>query len=131
VSDINDPVNKWVYLQIKKKEMNIEIFINDWITASNAFDTEKYLEFYLDDAVLDDPSVGRKFVGHDGIKEYFESYFIGYNTRTELVKLDIQDEQNARLEVKFTGDFPEGTIGGTFDFTFKNEKIETVKADLI
>jgi ketosteroid isomerase-like protein len=111
--------------------MNIEIFINDWITASNAFDTKKYLEFYRDDAVLDDPSVGRKFAGHEGIKEYFESYFIGYNTRTELVKLDIQDEQHARLEVKFTGDFPEGQIGGTFDFTFKNEKIETVKADLI
>jgi len=111
--------------------MQIKTLINDWITASNAFDTKKYLELYLDDAVLDDPSVGRKFVGHEGIKEYFQSYFIGYNTRTEVVKLKIHDEQHAHLEVKFTGDFPEGTIWGTFDFAFKNKKIETVKADLI
>jgi ketosteroid isomerase-like protein len=111
--------------------MNIETLINDWITASNAFDTKKYLEFYLNDAVLDDPSVGRKFIGQEGIKDYFESYFIGYNTRTELVKLKIQDEQHAHLEVKFTGDFPEGQIGGMFEFTFKDGKIETVKADLI
>ena len=111
--------------------MNIETFITNWIKTSNDFDTKKYLEFYLEDAILDDPSVGRKFLNHDGIKMYFESYFIGYNTRTELVKLQIQDADHAYLEVQFTGDFPEGKIGGSFDFTFKNEKIAAVKADLI
>ncbi|MPS74483.1 MAG: nuclear transport factor 2 family protein [Chryseobacterium sp.] len=110
--------------------MNIEKFINDWIVVSNSYDTEKYLEFYLKDAILDDPSVGRKFIGHDGIKDYFESYFIGYQTQTELMKLKI-NENSAYLEVEFTGDFPEGKIGGSFDFIFKNDKIEFVKADLI
>ena len=111
--------------------MNITTFITDWMNTSNAFDTKKYLEFYLDSAVLDDLSVGRKFIGHNGIKDYFESYFIGYNTQTELVELIIQDEYHAYLEVQFTGNFPEGKIGGTFVFTFKNEKIEHIKADLI
>lgn len=110
--------------------MDIKTFINDWINTGNAFNTKKYLEFYLDDAVLDDPSVGRKFIGHDGIKDYFESYFIGYKTQTELKKLEIK-ENTAYVEVEFTGDFPEGKIGGSFDFTFKNEKITHVKADLI
>lgn len=110
--------------------MNIETFINAWIAVSNSYDTEKYLEFYLNDAILDDPSVGRKFVGHNGIKEYFVSYFIGYKTQTELRKLEIKDN-TAYLEVEFTGDFPEGKIGGSFDFIFKNNKIEFVKADLI
>ncbi|WP_027383870.1 nuclear transport factor 2 family protein [Epilithonimonas caeni] len=110
--------------------MNIEKFINDWIVVSNSYDTEKYLEFYLEDAILDDPSVGRKFIGHDGIKDYFESYFIGYQTQTELRKLEIK-ENSAYLEVEFTGDFPEGKIGGSFDFIFKNDKIAFVKADLI
>lgn len=54
--------------------MNIETLIKEWIAASNAFDTEKYLEFYLPEAILDDPSVGRKYKGHSGIKEYFDSY---------------------------------------------------------
>lgn len=110
--------------------MNTETLINDWIAAGNAFDTQKYLSFYLEDAVLDDPSVGSKFEGHTGIKRYFDSYFIGYNTHTELVKLIITAANKAHLEVQFTGDFPEGTIGGTFDFTFKNGKIAYVKADL-
>lgn len=110
--------------------MNIETFIKAWIEVGNSYDTEKYLEFYLKDAVLDDPSVGRKFIGHNGIKDYFESYFIGYQTQTELRKLEI-NENSAYLEVEFTGDFPEGKIGGSFDFIFKDDKIEFVKADLI
>ncbi|MPT31773.1 MAG: nuclear transport factor 2 family protein [Chryseobacterium sp.] len=110
--------------------MNIESFIKDWIAVSNSYDTGKYLEFYNENAFLDDPSVGRKFIGHSGIKDYFVSYFIGYQTQTELRKLEIKDN-SAFLEVEFAGDFPEGKIGGSFGFTFKNDKIEFVKADLI
>lgn len=110
--------------------MNIETFIKDWIAVSNSYDTEKYLEFYTENTVLDDPSVGRKFIGHSVIKDYFMSYFIGYKTQTELRKLEFK-EDSAYLEVEFTGDFPEGKIGGSFDFIFKNDKIEFVKADLI
>lgn len=111
--------------------MDIQTFINNWIAVSNAFDTQKYLDFYTHDAVLDDPSVGRKFHGHKGIKDYFESYFIGYNTNTQIVGLQIKDEVSAHLEVHFTGNFAEGAIGGIFDFTFKDNKIAFVKADLI
>ncbi len=110
--------------------MNIETFIKDWIAISNSYNTEKYLEFYLKDVVLDDPSVGRKFIGHDGIKDYFVSYFIGYKTQTEFRKMEIK-ENSAYLEVEFTGEFPEGKIGGSFEFTFKDDKIEFIKADLI
>ena|SRR6218665_207161 len=110
--------------------MNIETFIKDWISVGNSYNTEKYLEFYNENAVLDDPSVGRKFIGHDGIKDYFVSYFIGYKTQTELSKLEVKDN-SAYLEVEFKGNFPEGKIGGSFDFTFKKDKIEFVKADLI
>lgn len=111
--------------------MDIEKFIEDWISVSNNYDTEKYLEFYTEDAVLDDPSVGRKFNGKNGIKEYFESYFIGYKTQTKKVDLILKDGSLAHLEVEFTGDFPEGKVGGTFDFTFKQGKIAFVSADLI
>jgi len=110
--------------------MNIKVFLIDWINVSNSYNTEKYLEKFLDDAALDDPSVGRKFIGKKGIREYYESYFIGYKTQTKLVKLDIQDN-TAHMEVEFTGEFPEGKIGGMFDFTFKEERIEKVKANLI
>ncbi|MES2776046.1 MAG: nuclear transport factor 2 family protein [Bacteroidota bacterium] len=110
--------------------MDIKAFLLDWIAVSNSYDTEKYLEKYLADAVLDDPSVGRKFAGHKGIRNYYESYFIGYKTQTKFMKAVIGDNQ-AHLEVEFTGDFPEGKIGGMFDLTFRDEKIATVKADLM
>ena len=111
--------------------MDIQTFITAWIAASNAFDTEKYLNFYSPNAVLDDPSVGRRFECHKGIQQYFNDYFIGYHTHTEQVKLKIIDRQKAHLEVQFTGDFPESRIGGTFDFKFENDKIAFVRADLL
>jgi ketosteroid isomerase-like protein len=110
--------------------MNITSFISEWIRLSNAFDTEAYLKKYSEDAILDDPSVRRKFIGHEGIRDYFTSYFIGYKTKTRLVKLDIHENQ-AHMEVEFTGSFPEGKIGGTFDITFKDGKIAAVLADLM
>lgn len=115
----------------KQISMDIKTFINDWIEASNNLDTTKYLSFYLTNAVLDDPSVGKKFLGHEGIEDYFNSYFIGYNTHTEIIHLDISDETKVYLEVKFTGNFPEGSVGGTFETTFANHKISYLKADLI
>lgn len=111
--------------------MDIQQFINDWLAASNAYDTDKYLNFFTTDAVLDDPLIGRKFEKDKGIQHYFESYFIGYNTYTEQIKLKIIDEANVHLEVLFTGDFPEGKIGGAFDFEFKEGKIAFLRADLI
>lgn len=110
--------------------MEIKSFIADWLKWSNAFDTEQYLTMYCQDAILDDPSVGKKFIGHKGIKEYFTSYFIGYKTKTKLIKLTTRTHA-AHLEVEFTGEFPEGKIEGTFDFTFKEGKIATVKAYLM
>jgi ketosteroid isomerase-like protein len=111
--------------------MDIVKFVDQWIAVSNSYDTEKYLAFYAADAVFDDPSVGRKFIGRPGIKEYFNSYFIGYKTQTKKVELIVKDENQAHLEVEFTGDFPEGKIGGTFDFQFEAGKICFVLADLI
>jgi ketosteroid isomerase-like protein len=111
--------------------MNIDKFIDDWLNASNDFDTLKYLEFYAPDAILDDPSVGRKFIEHKGIRDYFESYFIGYNTHTKLLNMNIKDEENIHLEVDFTGDFSEGKLGGIFALKFKNQKIIFAKADLV
>lgn len=110
--------------------MDIRLFIEEWIKLGNAFDTDAYLEKYRADAILDDPSVGRKFIGHKGIRDYFTTYFIGYKTQTRLIKLDIHGNE-AHLEVEFTGEFPEGKIGGTFDIILKDEKIAAVKAALI
>lgn len=110
--------------------MDINEFVKDWLDKSNAYDTEKYLEKWQENAVLVDPSVGQVFKGHSGLRMYFESYFIGYKTQTKLVKLNVISDNKANIEVEFTGEFPEGKIGGIFNFTFKDNKIEKAKANL-
>jgi ketosteroid isomerase-like protein len=110
--------------------MDIKAFLLDWIVASNSYDTEKYLEKYLEDVVLDDLSIGREFKGHKGVLEYYTKYFIGYQTQTRFLKLHSQGN-TAHLEVEFTGTFPERKIHGMFDFIFRDEKIAAVKADLM
>ncbi len=111
--------------------MNIESFIHDWLAAANAFDTKRFLGKWHSDGILDDPSVGQMFKGHSGIRRYFDDYFIGYQTQTRLVRLDIIAPNKAHIIVDFTGEFPGGQVGGTFDFIFKDGKIKTAKAELI
>ena len=111
--------------------MDISAFIKDWLDKSNVYDTKRYLEKWHENAILDDPSVGQVFKGHSGIKKYFERYFIDYKTQTRLVELDIISDNEAHIEVEFTGEFPEGKIRGTFYFTFKDGKIEKAKAALM
>lgn len=111
--------------------MDIDAFIRDFIAVSNAYDTEKYLELWQENAVLDDPSVGQVFEEHSGIRKYFESYFIGYKTQTRLLTLKMISGDEAHIEVEFTGEFPEKKTGGTFNFIFKDKKIDKAKADLL
>jgi hypothetical protein len=110
--------------------MDINAFLKDLLDRSNTYNTKEYLELWQEKAVLDDPSVGQVFKGRSGIKKYFESYFIDYKNQTRLIKLDIISDNEAHIEVEFTGEFPEGKIGGTFDFIFKDGKIDKAKANL-
>lgn len=112
-----------------KTTTNHEAIIKAWIAATNTHDREKYLTFFTDDAVLDDPSVGCQFKGKAGLGKYFDAYFVGYSTETRLVSVEPEDG-HMHVEVHFTGDFPGGKTGGIFDVTFKGDKISFVHADL-
>lgn len=104
--------------------------IRSWIAAANAFDRQKYLGFFTDDAVLDDPSVGRIFKGKAGVGEYFDAYFVGYCTRTRVVSIS-PEGSHWHVAVHFTGEFPEGEVDGIFDVTFRGDAIASVKAELV
>lgn len=111
-------------------DIDQQAVVEEWIAAANTHETDRYLSYFTDDAVLDDPSVGRVFEGREGIADYFESYFIGYHTHTRLVRVDAEDGY-LHVEVEFTGDFPGGRTGGIFDLTFAGATLAHVRADLI
>jgi ketosteroid isomerase-like protein len=104
--------------------------ITRWVDAMNAQDREGYIGYFTTDAVLDDPSVGEQFAGTSGILEYFDRYFIGYNTTTRIVSVT-SERDLVHVVVDFTGDFPGAQTGGVFDVRFSGELISHVYADLI
>jgi len=108
---------------------NDEALVFDWIASMNTHEVEKYLGHFAEDAVLDDPSVGERFEGHDGIADYFARYFVGYNTTTRPISTEARDD-HLHVIVDFTGDFPGGQTPGIFDVTIAGDKIVFVHADL-
>lgn len=104
--------------------------ITDWIAAANSHDTERFLSFFTADAVLDDPGVGDVFAGRERVGEYFDAYFIDYDTQTRIVRTELRDGI-LHMEVDFTGSFPGGQTGGTFDLRFDGDLISHARADLL
>ncbi|WNJ93615.1 nuclear transport factor 2 family protein [Bosea sp. 685] len=75
------------------------------IKATNAFDIECALALFTSDAIIEDPSVGESFIGHAGIRDYLERFFVGYHTVTRLLSVEVLGEDHVRMRVDFTGDF--------------------------
>ena len=81
------------------------------------------------DAVIDDVSVGEKFKSASGVRKYLEKFFVGYNTVTKLESVAVFDNQNAKAQVDFTGEFGHET--GGLDFTLNSDGlIKTINAYL-
>jgi ketosteroid isomerase-like protein len=103
--------------------------IGSWIAAADRLDAAEFLSYLTDDVVLDDPSVGARFEGKERVGEYFESYFVGYQTATRLISIESR-QHDIHVTVEFTGTFPGGRTGGTFDLTFSGNRIDHIVADL-
>lgn len=83
----------------------LQATVEAFIAAANAFDIDSALALFSTAAVIDDPSTGRAFNKHAGVRDYLKRYFVGYHTVTRLLSLDGLDEVRARARVDFTGDF--------------------------
>lgn len=75
------------------------------VAATNAYDVEQALKLFASNAVIDDPSTGHYFEGHEGIHTYVERYFIGYHTVTRIISMESMGEKMLRVRVDFIGDF--------------------------
>lgn len=103
--------------------------VETFIRAANAFDVAAALSLFSTDAVIDDVSVGDAFVGSDGIRDYLERFFVGYDTSSKLLSLEQLDGLHANVRLDFTGDF--GHEIGILKITINPDGlIERIEADL-
>lgn len=79
--------------------------VESFIADANAFDVEGALSLFATDAVIDDISVGDAFVGHTGVRQYLERFFVGYNTRSKLLSIEELDAFHSSVRLDFIGDF--------------------------
>ena len=98
------------------KQTELKKIIRQLLKATNAFDVEAALTLFAANAVIDDVSVGEKFKGTKGVRNYLEKFFVGYHTKTKLVSVEIPDALHANAKLDFTGDFGHET--GVLNFTF-------------
>ncbi len=79
--------------------------VESFIATANAFDVDGALLLFATDAVIDDVSVGDAFIGTDGVRQYLERFFVGYNTRSRLLSIELLDGFSSDVRLDFTGDF--------------------------
>ena len=96
--------------------MNQEETVEAFVEAVNAFDVDRAVALFADQAVIDDESVGTAFRGTEGVRRYLASYFVGYHTKTTLVSVTRVGPQSLQAQVDFVGDFGHETGGLRFTF---------------
>ncbi|MBO9196984.1 nuclear transport factor 2 family protein [Rhizobium sp. 16-449-1b] len=79
--------------------------VESFIAAANAFDVEGALSLFATDAVIDDISVGDAFIGHAGVRQYLERFFVGYDTSSKLLSIEELGTFHSSVRLDFTGDF--------------------------
>lgn len=114
---------------MSQSEPSLPQVIIDYIDASNAHNVEAYMNTFSNDAVIKEESIGSDLTGSAEIEDYFVTYFVKMNTRTEMISYT-SNHNVIDMRVLFKGDFPGKEIIGTYQFSLENEKIVQLTADL-
>jgi hypothetical protein len=97
--------------------------IQEFIDATNAADTERFVATFADDAYLND--WGREFHGPDGVRSWNETDNIGMQSQFELISVlpgSAHGEYTANIKV--TSNRFNGT--GPFRFVLRDGKIASL-----
>ncbi|MFI2485445.1 nuclear transport factor 2 family protein [Promicromonospora kroppenstedtii] len=97
--------------------------IQEFIDATNAGDTERFVATFTDDAYLND--WGREFHGPDGIRSWNETDNIGMKSHFDLVSVEPGDGPDAyTVTIKVTSNRFNGT--GPFKFDLRGGKVASL-----
>lgn len=97
--------------------------IQTFVDATNAGDTEAFLNVFTPDAVLND--WGREFNGPDGIARWNHTDNIGKQSQFELVAIEAGSDENSHVvTLKVSGNGFNGT--GQITFQLRDDRISGV-----
>lgn len=98
--------------------------IAEFVDATNAGDTERFVGAFAEDAVLDD--WGRTFHGHDGIRSWNDTDNIGKQSHFEVVDvIEGAEPETYIVTLVVSGNGYNGT--GPMIFTLRDDLIADVK----
>ncbi|OOM81111.1 nuclear transport factor 2 family protein [Clostridium sp. BL-8] len=103
--------------------------IESYIDASNKHDVEAYVNTFSDSCEIQEKSIGSNLIGKNEVRNYFSTYFVGYETYTEIIEYYVK-ENFVDMRVLFKGNFPENEITGLYQFFIEEGKIVKLVADL-
>ncbi len=95
----------------------------------NSYNIDEILNFFHEDAVIEELSIGRTLATPDEIKAYFIDYFVSYKTKTKLKTYKFEDGLH-KVNVSFTGNFSSHGADGYLNFKIFDHKIIKITADL-
>lgn len=98
--------------------------IQEFVDATNAGDTERFVGVFTEDADLDD--WGRTFHGHDGIRSWNDTDNIGTQSHFDVVSVvEGEEPQTYVVTLAVSGNGYNGT--GPMIFTLRDDLIADVK----
>jgi ketosteroid isomerase-like protein len=97
--------------------------VQEFVDATNAGDTERFVATFTDDAYLND--WGREFHGHDGVRSWNETDNIGMNSHFDVVSVQPGVQAGDwTATIKVTSNRFNGT--GPFAFGLRDGKIASL-----
>ncbi|MCP2262827.1 nuclear transport factor 2 family protein [Promicromonospora thailandica] len=104
-------------------QTDLPAVVQEFIDATNAGDTERFVATFTDDAYLND--WGREFHGHDGVRSWNETDNIGMKSQFELVSAEPGSEPGAyTATITVASNRFNGT--GPFKFVVRDGKIASL-----
>ncbi|GGG68068.1 nuclear transport factor 2 family protein [Paenibacillus radicis (ex Gao et al. 2016)] len=97
--------------------------IANFVSASNAHQTDAMLAAFADDAVLTDDD--RIFEGKAAIRKWSDDEYIGSRVSLTILDFSLEGEE-ASLRVEINGDYPNGPYIFNFSFRLENDHIKSL-----
>ncbi|WP_273706025.1 GyrI-like domain-containing protein [Leuconostoc mesenteroides] len=100
---------------------NLEFTISRFIHFLNLGNTKTFANFFSENAIIEDSSIGKTFESKPQLIDYVDTYFKNYHTKTKIMKAQLIDEHKVTIHAHFSGDF--GDEDGIMEISLDSDNL--------